>query len=100
MAVDKEEAEEVLVARGDFVSAAVERIDFVTRRLGVSRPLTRAERVPVVVFVEVLDCVDVAVGTTGGVAATPPIAARSKSHRMMYLFMWYMKRLKRTILQA
>lgn len=44
----------------------------------------------VVVFVEVLERVDVAVGTTGGVAAIPPIAASSKSHRMMYLFMWYM----------
>ena len=41
----------------------------------------------VVVFVEVLDRVDVAVGTTGGVAAIPPIAASSKSH-LMYLFMW------------
>jgi acetaldehyde dehydrogenase (acetylating) len=49
--------------------------------------VVRAERVLVVVFVEVLDRVDVAVGTTGGVAAIPPIAANSKSHRMMYLFM-------------
>ena len=78
------------MARGDFVSAAVGRIDFVTRRLGVSRLLIRAERVLVVVFVEVLDCVDVAVGTTGGVAAIPPIAASSKSHLILYLFMWYM----------
>ncbi len=39
----------------------------------------------VVVFVEVLDRVDVAVGMIGGVAAIPPIAASSKSH-FMYLF--------------
>jgi hypothetical protein len=31
--------------------------------------------------------VDVAVGKTGGVAAMPPIAASSRSQRMMYLFM-------------
>ena len=41
-----------------------------------------------VVFVEVLDRVDVAVGTIGGVAAIPPIAASNKSHRILYLFMW------------
>ena len=40
----------------------------------------------VVVFVEVLDMVDVAEGNTGGVAAIPPIAANTKSHRMLYLF--------------
>jgi hypothetical protein len=44
------------------------------------------ERVLVVVFVEVLDMVDVAEGNTGGVAAIPPIAANTKSHRMLYLF--------------
>jgi acetaldehyde dehydrogenase (acetylating) len=81
-----EEAEEVLVARGVLVSATVGFIVLLAMILGVSKPLTRAERVPVVVFVEVLDRVDVAVGTTGGVAAIPPIAASSKSHRMLYLF--------------
>jgi hypothetical protein len=55
--------------------------------LAVQRALNRAERVPVVVFVEVLDMVEVAEGNTGGVAATPPMAAKSKSHRMLYLFM-------------
>ena len=43
------------------------------------------EKVLVVVLVEVFDSVDVAVGTTGGVAAIPPIAASSKSHRILYL---------------
>jgi hypothetical protein len=55
--------------------------------LAVQRALNRAERVPVVVFVEVLDMVEVAEGNTGGVAAIPPMAAKSRSHRMLYLFM-------------
>lgn len=79
-----------MVGSGDFVTAAVGRMDFVTRRLGVPRREAPEEKVLVVVFVEVLDCVDVAVGTTGGVAAIPPIAANSKSHLILYLFMYYM----------
>lgn len=73
------------MARRDFVSAPVERIDFVSRRLGVMRREAPEEKVLVVVLVEVFDSVDVAVGTTGGVAAIPPIAASSKSHRILYL---------------
>ena len=91
LAVPVEEAEEVLVEEGDFVSAPVARTDLVEVVLGDTGRVAAAERVCVVVFVEVLDWVLVLVGTTprsrgytaiSEIGAAPTIAASRRSQRM------------------
>jgi len=86
--------EELVVFVGGFVGGT----DFVVVVLGDGGREAPADRVEVVVFVDVLDCVLVAVGMTPsarsatpisvefqGDAATLPIAARSKSQRIVLL---------------
>ena len=100
-AVEAGDAVAVLEAAPDLVSRAVERTDLVEVVLGVGRRDAAVERVEVVVFVDVLDCVLVAVGTMPsarwatmtsvefhGDVATVPIAARSKSHRILSTTGW------------
>ena len=80
------EAEEVLLDEADFVEAPVERIVFVVVLLGLGGGVLKAERVPVVVFVEVLERVVVEVGT---IPVAPPNRAKRSSH-LMYLFTEYL----------
>lgn len=93
-------AEDVFETAELAVAIKVGFIDFVEVELGEGSQVPRSERVEVVVFVDVFDCVDVPVGTTTppnrtlssttglvfhGLVATDPIAARSKSQRMFLL---------------
>ena len=93
-------AEDVLDVAAVAVAIQVGFIDFVEVELGEGSEVPRSERVEVVVFVDVFDCVDVPVGmttppkrilssTTGlvfhGLVATAPIVARSNSQRMFLL---------------
>jgi len=106
-AVEAGDAVAVLEAAPDFVWRDVDLTDLVEVVLGVGRRDVAAEKVEVVVLVDVLDCVLVAVGTTPsarwatmtsvefhGDVATLPMAARSKSHRILSTTGWrgYLRR--------
>jgi len=93
-------AEEVLDRTPVAVAIEVGFTDFVEVVLGEGNRVPAAERVEVVVLVDVLDCVDVDVGTRPrarrfrsstmglvfhGLVATEPIVASSKSQRMVLL---------------
>ena len=79
------------------VAAPVDRMDLVEVVLGDGSHVPAAERVDVVVFVEVLDCVGVAVGTRAksrrclsapfhGEVATAPIDANKRSQRIVFYY--------------
>ena len=92
VAVRAAEAEEVLLDEADLVPAPVGRMLFVVVVLGLAGRLAKAERVPVVVFVEVLERVVVEVGT---MPVAPPKRAKRSSH-LMYLFTEYLWQLRPT----
>jgi hypothetical protein len=100
-AVDAEEAVVVLEIAPDFVPMRVGGTDLVEVVLGDGRRDAAEENVEVVVFVDVFESVLVAVGTMPnsrrpamicvefhGDAATLPIAARSKSQRILSTTGW------------
>ena len=93
-------AEDVLEGAPVALAMKVGLIDLVEVELGEGSLVPASERVDVVVFVDVLDCVEVDVGTRPparrsrsstmglefqGLVATEPIAASSKSQRMFLL---------------
>ena len=93
-------AEDVFETADVAVAIQVGLIDFVEVELGEGSRVPTSERVDVVVFVDVLDCVDVDVGMRPparrerssyiglefqGLVATDPIVASSKSQRMFLL---------------
>ena len=100
VAVAAELAEGVFDFAAVAVVSQVGLIDLVDVELGEGSQVPAPERVDVLVFVDVLDCVDVDVGTRAplrrsrsstmglvfhGLVATEPIAASSKSQRMFLL---------------
>jgi hypothetical protein len=100
VAVTAELAEDVFERAPVAVVSQVGFIDFVEVELGEGSQVPASERVDVVVFVDVLDCVGVELGTRApprrilsstrglvfhGLVATEPIVARSKSQRMFLL---------------
>jgi hypothetical protein len=89
--------DEVFDAAAVAVKNPVGRIDFVCLELGDERRVPASERVDIVVFVDVFDCVEVDVGATRksrsprsslefhGLVATAPIDASNSNQRMFLL---------------
>jgi len=109
VAVAAELAEEVFEAAPVTVVTQVGLMDFVDVELGEGSHVPASERVDVVVFVDVFDCVDVDVGTRPparrerssnmglvfqGLVATDPIDASSKSQRIFSTTAVYFKKFR------